>query len=95
MKALYKPFGVIVGIVAGLAAKSAFSRIWDKLDGDEDGPPKPEEADATFAAVLGAAVLQGAVVALVRTAVKRSGAHAWWNLTGTWPGPRRSDEQQA
>lgn len=91
MQALYKPIGIFVGILSGLIARRTFAQIWDRLDGDENGPPKPEAPDATFRRIVAAAALQGAVVALVRATVKRGGATAWWNLTGTWPG-KRTDE---
>jgi hypothetical protein len=38
MKVIYRPFGLILGIVAGLVGKRIFDFAWTKID-DED-PPK-------------------------------------------------------
>jgi hypothetical protein len=39
MKILYKPFGIIIGIIAGLLARQVFSQVWGHID--EREPPKP------------------------------------------------------
>ncbi len=39
MKLLYKPFGVILGILAGLLGRKAFDFVWTKIDDEE--PPEP------------------------------------------------------
>ena len=38
VKLIYKPFGIILGILAGLLGKKLFNFAWTKID-DED-PPK-------------------------------------------------------
>ena len=53
-----------------------------------------EEIRARYGAkVIGAAALQGAIFAAVRSAVNRSGAKGYAHLTGVWPGERRPDPE--
>ena len=42
MKLIYKPFGIILGIVGGLLGKRLFDFVWTKID-DED-PPEGHDA---------------------------------------------------
>ena len=35
---IYKPFGIIAGIVAGLLSKKLFNVVWSQIDDEE--PPK-------------------------------------------------------
>ncbi|MDA0163357.1 DUF4235 domain-containing protein [Solirubrobacter ginsenosidimutans] len=87
MKLLYKPFGLILGILAGLVGKRAFDFAWTKLDNAE--PPKGTTEVAPWGKVLGAAALQGVIFKVTRVAIDRYGAIGWRYLTGTWPGEKR------
>jgi uncharacterized protein DUF4235 len=91
MKLLYKPFGIILGILAGLAGRQAFNFVWGKIDDQE--PPEATTAMAPWAKVLGAAALQGAIFGAVRAAVNRGGAKGYEHLTGVWPGEKRPDPE--
>lgn len=85
VKILYKPLGLLVGALGGVAAGAAFKRLWALLGHEEDAP-SPTDPERTWKEVLTAAALHGAVFALVKAAVDRSGAAAVRRLTGTWPG---------
>lgn len=89
MKLLYKPFGIIAGIVAGILARKLFTLIWSKLDDEE--PPQAKTELATWPRVVTAAVLQGAVTAGTRAAVDRAGARGFEHLFGVWPGEKVPD----
>jgi len=91
MKLLYKPFGIILGIVAGLIGRQVFNFVWGKID--EEEPPEATTEEAPWVKVIGAAALQGAIFAAVRSAVNRSGAKGYAHLTGVWPGERRPDPE--
>ena len=39
MKLIYKPFGIILGLLAGFASKKLFDVVWGIFDNEE--PPKP------------------------------------------------------
>lgn len=84
MKTLYKPLGMVVSIIGGLAANAAFSRIWRAVSGDSHAPT-PTARNHTWREVLLAAALQGAIFGLVKAAIDRAGATGYQSLTGTWP----------
>ena len=89
MKFIYKPFGIIFGILGGVVAKKIFDFIWSQFD--EEEAPKPTTQEAPLVKVLGAAALQGMVFKGTRAAVARYGAKGFYHLTGSWPGPKRQD----
>jgi hypothetical protein len=92
MKAIYKPIGLIMGLLSALVAKRIFNFAWTKLD-DED-PPKGTTRDATWGKILGAAALQGVIFKMTRVVVDRYGALGWNYLTGAWPGEKRPDPEK-
>jgi len=89
VKLLYKPFGIVLGILAGLIARKLFDRVWALID-DED-PPKPTTEQATWPKVLAAAAVEGVSSRVTRAAVDRAGAKSYSRLTGVWPGERTPD----
>jgi hypothetical protein len=84
-KLLYRPFGLLLGVLGGLLAGTIFKQIWKRVAGKEDAP-KAKESEYGWREVLPAAMVQGAVFGLVKAAVDRSGARAFEKLTGSWPG---------
>ncbi|MEV5975088.1 DUF4235 domain-containing protein [Streptomyces sp. NPDC051921] len=84
-KIAYKPVGLALGAISGMAAGLAFKQTW-KMVGHEDDAPDATDEDRTWKEVLLAAALQGAIFAVVRAAVDRAGAATTRRLTGTWPG---------
>lgn len=90
MKLLYKPFGIILGLLAGQLSKTAFNFIWARFDDEE--APKPTTEETSWAKMLGAAALQGVVFRVVRAAVNRKGAEGYAYLTGVWPGDKRQEK---
>jgi hypothetical protein len=91
MGLIYKPFGIVLGIVAGLLGKRLFDVAWGKIDDQE--PPEATTEDTTWARVLGAAAVHGVIFKVVRVVVDRYGAIAWRHLTGVWPGEKRPDPE--
>ena len=87
MSFIYKPFGFILGIVAGLIGRRLFDYTWTKIDDAE--PPKGITEQAAWPKILTAAALQGVIFQTTRVIVDRYGAMGWRYLTGFWPGPRR------
>jgi hypothetical protein len=84
-KIAYKPVGLALGAVSGVAAGGLFKQVWKQLGHDDDAPDATDE-ERTWSEVILAAVLQGAIFAGVKAAVDRGGAAATRRLTGTWPG---------
>jgi hypothetical protein len=89
MKVIYKPIGLVMGIISALLAKRIFNFAWTKID--EEDPPKGTTQYAPWAKVLGAAALQGVIFKTTRVVVDRYGAVGWNYLTGVWPGEKRPD----
>jgi hypothetical protein len=83
-KIAYKPVGLLAGIGAGMVAGFVFKEIWKMASGDDDAPNATDE-DRGWGEILAAAALQGAIFALVKAAVDRSGAVSVRKLTGQWP----------
>ena len=86
-KLLYKPFGIVLGILAGSLAGRVFDSIWRRVDADHE-PPGARTEDASTRQVLAARGIQAATTAVTLAAVDRAGARAFRHVTGFWPGAR-------
>ncbi|MDP9347128.1 MAG: DUF4235 domain-containing protein [Actinomycetota bacterium] len=93
MKLIYKPFGIIIGLLAGFASKKLFSVVWGIFD--EEEPPKPTTQETSWPRVVASAAVQGVTFKVTRAAVDRAGAKGFYHLTGVWPGDKYPDESQA
>ena len=93
MKLLYKPVGIVLGIVAGLISRKLFERLWALIDRED--PPKPTTRETTWPKVLAAAAVEGVTFKVTRAAVDRAGANGFARLTGFWPGPKQTEESEA
>jgi hypothetical protein len=92
MGLIYKPIGIVLGIVAGLLGRKAFDFVWTKIDDQE--PPEPKTEEASWRRILAVAALQGVIFRTVRVVVDRYGAIGWRYLTGVWPGEKRPDPDE-
>jgi hypothetical protein len=84
VKLLYKPIGLIFGVIAARTGKGLYRAIWSRLDKAE--PPGPEIADAPMAKVLAARTLEAATMAGVAAVADRAGMRTFQYLFGAWPG---------
>jgi hypothetical protein len=89
MGVIYKPFGIILGLLGGLAGKKLFDFVWTKIDDQE--PPEATTRDVSWPRLLGAAALQGVIFRVTRFAIDRYGAIGFNYLTGVWPGEKRPE----
>ncbi|MFF1778480.1 DUF4235 domain-containing protein [Streptomyces virginiae] len=83
--AAYKAVGLLLGAASGMVAGAAFRQAWKIIEGEGDAPDATDE-DRTWRQILLAAAIQGAIFAVVKSSVERSGAVAIRRLTGVWPG---------
>ena len=91
VKLLYKPFGIIVGLLAGALGRAIFSKVWGLID--EKEPPESTTLKTTWGKLVLATAVQGAIFRAVRAVVTRAGAVGYSRLTGTWPGEIEPDPE--
>ncbi len=84
-KLVYRPIGLIGGILAGTLSGIVFKQLWKAL-ADEDDAPGALQSEYAMKEVVLAAAIQGAIFAATTAAIDRAGAHGFTKLTGTWPG---------
>ena len=84
-KLLYKPVGMLVGILGGMIARAVFKQIW-KVSTGEDEAPKATDGRRSWREVLLAAALQGAIFAVVQATLDRATAQGTGRLTDDGPG---------
>jgi hypothetical protein len=89
MRLLYKPVGIVLGLIAGILGRQLFDLAWERVDDEE--PPEATTRDTTVGRLVGAAAMQGAIFSVVRALVNRAGAAGWFHLTGVWPGEKKPD----
>ena len=92
MGLIYKPVGIVLGIVAALLGRRVFNFAWTKID-DQD-PPKATTEKTSWPRLLAASAMQGVIFKVVRVVVDRYGAIGWRHLTGVWPGEKRPDPDE-
>jgi hypothetical protein len=91
MGVIYKPFGILLSLLAGFAGKKVFDFVWTKIDDQE--PPKATTQDTSWPRLLSAAAVQGVIFRVTRFVVDRYGAIGFNYLTGVWPGQKRPDPE--
>jgi hypothetical protein len=84
MKFIYKPFAIVVGLLAGMLSRKAFEKVWGAIS-DED-PADPDDRDADWREVLISAAIGGAILSTVQALIRRGGAKGFERATGVWPG---------
>ncbi len=65
MRLLYKPLGIIFGVLGGLLGGVIFKQVWRGISDQEDAP-KATESEYGWSEVLPAAAAQGAIFASSR-----------------------------
>src|ERR1700720_3088789 len=86
MKILYRPFGIIAGIIGARLARKVFNKVWGTID--HDAPPRASTEDANLPKVIGAAAFEAAIFAATRAAVDRASLKWFHFVTGIWAGEK-------
>ena len=89
MKLLYKPVGILVGILGGMLAGAAFRRVWS-FAGSDGEVPKANDRSRGFVEVVVGAALNGAIHGGIKAFADRAGAAGYERATGVWPGKEDS-----
>jgi Protein of unknown function (DUF4235) len=85
---VYKPLGLVFGVLGGIVAGAIFKRVWSAV-AHEDEAPKATDERRGWGEVIAAAAAQGAVFGSVKAVIDRAGATGFSRLTGAWPGPSK------
>jgi hypothetical protein len=93
MKLLYKPFGIIAGVIGAKVGQKAFETVWARVDGGP--PPGPKAPDASLGRVVAAQSLQAAALAGAGAAADRLGMRWFHYLTGIWPGDKPDTDEKS
>jgi hypothetical protein len=92
MKAIFTPFSVVLGLLAGLVAKRIFEKAWSAFD--DEAAPDPKYRRIPLAKLAIALAVEGAIARLVRGLVDHGSRHGWAQLAGTWPGAESPEEDE-
>lgn len=86
-KILYRPIGLVSGVVSGALAGVVFKQLWKVASPSHSkDTPKALESEFPLREILLAAAVQGAIYATVKALVDRGGARAFEKTFGEWPG---------
>jgi hypothetical protein len=84
MNLLFRPVGIVLGILGGMVAQKIFDFVWSKVDDEE--APDPQFREQNWVKFVVAMVVQGAIFRIIRGLVDHHSRRAFETLTGTWPG---------
>ena len=84
-KLVYRPIGLVGGILAGMVSGMLFKQVWKVVAKEEDAP-QALQSEYSMREVVLAAAIQGAIFAATKAAIDRAGARGFTKLTGSWPG---------
>jgi hypothetical protein len=87
MKLLFTPVRVIAGVLAGLAGRKIFERLWGLIDDEE--PPSPEHRELSWPKLVAALLIEGGIFSLVKGLTDHGARRAFAKATGAWPGEER------
>jgi hypothetical protein len=91
MKFVFVPIGVVAGLIAGLAGKKAFEKLWALID--EEEPPDPKHRDISVPKMVAANALEGAIFSAVRGLADHEARRTFATMTGLWPGEERPEPE--
>jgi Protein of unknown function (DUF4235) len=91
MNLLFRPIGIVLGIVSGMGARKLFDLIWSRIDDEE--APNPEHRELNWGKFIAAMLVEGAIFRLVRGFIDHHSRRAFAGLTGTWPGQEEPEPE--
>jgi hypothetical protein len=91
MKLIYKPFGIVLGLLAGFLGKKIFEQIWGVIDDQE--PPEPKHRDISYGKLIAAMALEGAIFRIIRALFDHEARRVFARATGEWPGEEEPEPE--
>jgi Protein of unknown function (DUF4235) len=89
MGVVFRPVGVLSGLLAGIVGKKIFELVWGLID-DEDAP-EPKYREISLGKLVVALLIEGAIFGALRGLADHGARHGFARLTGEWPGDERPD----
>jgi hypothetical protein len=89
MGLVFRPVGILVGLLAGVVGTKIFELVWKLID-DEDAPD-PKYREIALGKLVLALLLEGAIFRVLRGLADHGARHGFARLTGEWPGQERPD----
>ena len=89
MGLVFRPVGLVTGLLAGIVGRKVFERIWGLID-DEDAP-EPKHREIAIGKLILALLIEGAIFAVLRGLADHGARHGFARLTGEWPGEEHPD----
>jgi hypothetical protein len=89
MGLVFRPVGILIGILAGIIGSKIFERVWRLID-DEDAPD-PKYREIAIGKLAVALLIEGAIFGVLRGLADHGARHGFARLTGEWPGQERPD----
>lgn len=89
MGLVFRPVGILTGLLAGILGKKIFKIAWRVID-DEDAPA-PEYREIALGKLVVALILEGVIFSVLRGLADHAARHSFARLTGEWPGQERPD----
>jgi hypothetical protein len=92
MKLVFKPIGILSGLLAGIIGKKIFELIWGLVD--DEKAPEPKYRQVPLLKLAAALVLEGAIFRLLRGLAEHGARHGFAALTQEWPGEERPESEE-
>jgi hypothetical protein len=89
MGVVFRPVGILSGLLAGIVGKKIFELVWGLID-DEDAP-EPKYREIALGKLVVALLIEGAIFRALRGLADHGARHGFARLTGEWPGDERPD----
>jgi hypothetical protein len=89
MGLVFRPVGILIGILAGIIGSKIFERVWRLID-DQDAPD-PNYREIAIGKLAVALLIEGAIFGVLRGLADHGARHGFARLTGEWPGQERPD----
>lgn len=93
MSLVFKPIGILTGVLAGILGKRVFELVWGLID-DQDAP-EPKYRQLHLGKLAIALVLEGALFRLIRGFAEHGVRQGFSALTGEWPGEEAPEPPKA
>ena len=88
---MFPPISLVSSLIAGLMSKRLFGLIWCAIDDEQ--APEPRHAKVSYAKLVAALIIEGALVGLIRGLTDHAARRGYARLTGSWPGDPEPGEK--